>query len=134
PGGEKAARRAAGVRRWDWVGGVGCARLLFLQSASTGAGGLLVQLPTGSCKVAHGLPYLLLSAFAALAPAGRPALALLAVLYGISDEIHQSFVPGRFPDLWDLVADSAGALLGAWLAPWLAQRLAGRGGRTRAGR
>jgi len=122
------------VRRWAWVGVVAWALLLFWQSASTGAGGLLVHLPTGSDKVAHGLAYLVLGAFASLATGSRPAGALLAVLYGISDEIHQSFVPGRFPDLWDLVADSAGALLGAWLAPWLAQRLAGRGGRTRAGR
>ena len=45
----------------------------------------------------------------------RPKL----VSFGISDEIHQSFVPGRSPDLWDLVADSLGALLGAYLAPLL---------------
>lgn len=42
-----------------------------------------------------------------------------ALLYGISDEFHQSFVPGRHPDLWDVLADGLGA--GTALAarfPW----------------
>ncbi|MBU4129066.1 VanZ family protein, partial [bacterium] len=30
------------------------------------------------------------------------------ILYALSDEIHQFFVPGREFDLWDLVADSLG--------------------------
>ena len=33
-------------------------------------------------------------------------------VYGITDEIHQYFVPGRFADPWDLLADMVGALLG----------------------
>jgi VanZ family protein len=36
---------------------------------------------------------------------------LMVTIYGASDEFHQSFVPGRTPDLRDLVADSAGAAL-----------------------
>ncbi len=39
----------------------------------------------------------------------------LAVLYGISDEYHQSFVAGRFTEVRDLVADGIGAGLGAGL-------------------
>jgi VanZ family protein len=38
---------------------------------------------------------------------------LLATLYGVTDEVHQSFVPGRNPDWRDVVADGLGALLGA---------------------
>jgi len=36
---------------------------------------------------------------------------VLAGLYGLSDEWHQSFVPPRMPDVWDLVADIIGALI-----------------------
>jgi VanZ family protein len=42
---------------------------------------------------------------------------LLAVLYAVSDEWHQSFVPGRYPSLWDvLIFDNFGALIALWLA------------------
>jgi VanZ family protein len=34
--------------------------------------------------------------------------ALTVVLWGISDEIHQSFVPGRDASPWDVVADAVG--------------------------
>ena len=33
---------------------------------------------------------------------------LIAFLYGISDEIHQYFVPGREADVFDALADAAG--------------------------
>lgn len=35
---------------------------------------------------------------------------IIAVLYGISDEIHQIFVSNRFFDLADILTDSAGIL------------------------
>ncbi|RMF56395.1 MAG: VanZ family protein, partial [Calditrichaeota bacterium] len=37
---------------------------------------------------------------------------LLGSLYGVSDEFHQSFVPGRYTELSDFLADSAGVLFG----------------------
>ncbi len=37
---------------------------------------------------------------------------ILALLYGISDEFHQYFVPKRSCDLLDLFADAAGAAAG----------------------
>jgi VanZ family protein len=45
---------------------------------------------------------------------------LSAGFYGMTDEIHQYFVPGRSADPWDWLADMVGALLGvmayhAWL-------------------
>lgn len=36
---------------------------------------------------------------------------LIAVAYGASDEFHQSFVPGRDSDLFDVMADGGGASL-----------------------
>jgi VanZ family protein len=47
----------------------------------------------------------------------------LAVLYGLSDEWHQSFVPGRTPDIVDIVTDAFGAAVGLFLVWWLSQRL-----------
>jgi VanZ family protein len=42
---------------------------------------------------------------------------LLAVLYALTDEFHQSFVPGRHPSLFDaLFFDALGALIALWLA------------------
>lgn len=108
----------------SWLGVVAWSALLFWQSSSSGDGSLLEFLPPGSDKLAHALAYLVLGGLAASATGGWAAGALLAVLFGISDEIHQSYVPGRFPDLWDLVADAVGALAGAWLGlrlvrnPW----------------
>jgi Predicted integral membrane protein len=42
---------------------------------------------------------------------------LLALLYAVTDEYHQSFVPGRHPAASDvLVYDNLGALCSVWLA------------------
>ena len=40
---------------------------------------------------------------------------VIGMLYGISDEIHQHFVPGRMMDWMDAVADTCGIALGSWL-------------------
>lgn len=72
-------------------------------------------------KVMHFGAYFLLAAFLAHAifPAGlkrRFWLALvIASLYGVSDEIHQMFVPGRDASVLDWLADTAGAWMGAFL-------------------
>lgn len=62
---------------------------------------------------------------AAGAAAGRRAL-LLAVLastgYGVTDEIHQAFVPLREPDAWDLLADLLGSVAGASGWRWITGR------------
>jgi VanZ family protein len=42
---------------------------------------------------------------------------VFAVLYGLSDELHQSFVPGRDPDVFDLMVDGIGACMG--LTVWM---------------
>lgn len=42
---------------------------------------------------------------------------LMAVVFAATDELHQSFVPGRHPSVWDVVIfDNLGALISLWLA------------------
>lgn len=43
---------------------------------------------------------------------------LSAALYGVSDEIHQHFVPSRTADILDILADVAGSLCGALAGAW----------------
>jgi VanZ family protein len=72
-------------------------------------------------KLFHGIAYFVLSLLLAHAvyPGShkkRFALAfLIAALYGVSDEIHQAFVPGRDASGWDWLADAVGAWIGAFL-------------------
>ena len=42
-----------------------------------------------------------------------------ASLYGISDEIHQSFVPFRDAEVSDVIADTIGAFSGVYLYQFL---------------
>jgi VanZ family protein len=43
----------------------------------------------------------------------------IALLYAISDEWHQSFVPGRYPDAFDVAVDVIGATCGLLAARWV---------------
>jgi VanZ family protein len=49
---------------------------------------------------------------------GLAAIAL-ATLYGMTDEFHQLFVPGRSADRYDVLADCIGASIGSAIG-WLA--------------
>ena len=39
----------------------------------------------------------------------------IGVVYGITDEFHQRFVPGRYPEILDAVADAVGSILGVMI-------------------
>lgn len=52
------------------------------------------------------------------------AVVVICVLYGISDEIHQSFVEGRTASLFDVGVDAVGAVAGVYVAAFLLDRLA----------
>jgi VanZ family protein len=76
-------------------------------------------------KLAHFIEYfifllLAIRAFSNLPVAmGKAWIYILAVFLSIAfaagDEYHQSFVPGRNADIYDLVSDSSGIILGAML-------------------
>lgn len=78
-----------------------------------------------SDKAAHFVAYAALGASliralargrsAAMTPGRIGLAAALGAVYGLSDELHQRFVPDRSPELLDLAADAAGALAGALL-------------------
>ena len=56
------------------------------------------------------------------------ALALIVcVLYAISDEVHQMFVPGRGPGIKDVLIDSAGATVGIGVYMFVVKMLMIRG-------
>jgi VanZ family protein len=85
--------------------------LIFYLSAQSDPG---TDIGVVGAILAHAAEYALLGALWAwaLAPAlGRralPAAVAISLLYAISDEIHQSYVPGRDADPLDVVADAAG--------------------------
>jgi VanZ family protein len=51
------------------------------------------------------------------------ATIILASIYGALDEIHQIFVPGRFADILDWLANFAGTLFGVLLISYLIKKL-----------
>ena len=68
-------------------------------------------------KCAHFTAYAILSALLLRALrqhllAARSVAFVLAALYAVLDELHQSFVPSRTGSPWDVVIDIIGALLG----------------------
>lgn len=76
-------------------------------------------------KLYHFIEYailggLLARAFVNAKPSAVPShlvwfmAALLSILYGASDEWHQTFVPGRFATLADWVADVVGSIAGVF--------------------
>jgi VanZ family protein len=70
---------------------------------------------TLSDKIQHGLAYMALAAVGVAAFADRTArLSIAAGLFvlGMVLEALQRFVPGRYFDVWDMVANGAGVVLG----------------------
>lgn len=52
---------------------------------------------------------------------------IFSSLYGMSDEWHQSFVPGRMSDIADWAADTLGAILFLGLYGWYRLRSSSQG-------
>jgi len=115
------------MRGWKaWVPAVLYAGLIFAVSSIPAR-----SMPDGQFwdfdKVIHAAEYAVLAALVWWA-LGRTTeisarsrvlvAALIAGAYGVSDELHQSLVPGRFASSYDVLADVGGAVCAA-LALWL---------------
>lgn len=115
--------RVAAVMLWTscaaWAG------VIFWFSSKTGS-----QIPGGYSVIGHLGEYGVFGTllYGALRTSGlgrrRALVAAIAAAstYGITDEIHQHFVPGRTPDPLDWTTDTFGAAVGAALAQ-LAEQL-----------
>jgi len=125
-----------GLRRsrfaWYWAPTIGYCLLIFVLSSISR--GVHIPSPFGSDKVLHFVEYGVLGFLLARLIANARStfsrrfliglVVILAILYGISDEVHQAFVPGRNASPWDVLADGLGGVLGALL-------YVGTGGRTK---
>jgi VanZ family protein len=97
----------------------------------------------GFDKIAHFIAYAVLTVAAGLWISSvtwrrRPRLwfllvAAIAAAYGIIDEVHQFFVPGRNCNLWDWIADVVGSIAGAALIRAFCNRLPKAGSTGREG-
>jgi VanZ family protein len=79
---------------------------------------------SGQDKLLHALVFGILGFLVAgaLLPAAQQTrrhhilmVVVLVAAYGVLDEIHQHFVPGRMPEVFDVLADVSGGLMGVWL-------------------
>ncbi|MCI0706339.1 MAG: VanZ family protein [Ignavibacteriae bacterium] len=105
---------------------VWCASI-FVLSAIPGAAA--IRIPPGVDKIIHGIIYFVLCLLVWRAfyyQSGYPTLQkrallsafLFTVIYGGLDEFHQIYVPGRTPDIMDVVADGTAALLCVLVLMW----------------
>lgn len=119
--------RLQSSRVLPWVAVVGWMALIFIVSAQS-------TMPTWAPSfefrdilghfAAYGILALLVRCALASAGVGRASVWALAVvaLYALSDEFHQSFVPGRHTDPLDLAVDVIGAAAVLIVFRWIAVR------------
>lgn len=69
------------------------------------------------------LGFLLLISFRSIKRDGSLAVISVAFLYGFSDEVHQLFTPGRFFDVWDIIADCVGGVMGVFIGKYERDRM-----------
>ena len=109
----------------DWGPALLWAAAIFVASSRSS---VPLPMPNNLDKVAHAGAYTILGAALAWGAARTRMMPLLAVsigmFYGVTDEVHQLFVPGRHFDLMDWLADSVGVTLGVALFYPLFIRLA----------
>ncbi|RME02089.1 MAG: VanZ family protein [Deltaproteobacteria bacterium] len=104
-----------------WIPALSWCAMIFWASGQSDPG-IVPPIPFAD-KVLHFGAYALLGLLFAFAQAASwPQIAtpwiaiLLTALYGVGDEFHQAFVPGRDFDPFDMLADALGGSAGAWLS------------------
>ncbi len=104
-----------------WLLTIAYMGLIFFLSSQNSVN--LPRLITGMDKIVHVLAYIPMAFlfFLSINESGIKKYVFLAAflcasLYGITDEIHQSFTPGRDPSIGDVIADCLGALIGCLTA------------------
>lgn len=108
-----------GKQIWAWAPAIVWVAITFVVSHQP-----VVRIPFGAPDyVAHALNYSVLCVlliwgrtngdWRAITPWVLLSAVLIAIVLGIGDEIHQSFIPGRDTDVNDVIADGAGAALAA---------------------
>ncbi|MFT3870106.1 MAG: VanZ family protein [Nibricoccus sp.] len=117
----KSSHFLSGARDWFWP--LALATTVFMVSGRS-----QVSAPNivGIDKIAHFFVFGLLATLVARVPVvatwrglGLYWAVVLTACYGISDEFHQSFTPGRSVELADWLVDTAGAMLAVTLyARW----------------
>jgi VanZ family protein len=107
---------------------IGWMLLIFLLSSQSSLP--TIRLFSGTDLLAHAVFYGVLCVLLArsLAPPRvtiwKRALLLIILVtaYGITDEYHQLFVPGRNASMWDILADGLGGFLSALMLFWWGRR------------
>jgi VanZ family protein len=106
-----------------WLPVVVWAAVIFTLSSipdlGTGLGGwdLLLR------KLAHLAEYAILGALLLRAVGSELPAVAIGIGYAITDEVHQTFVPGRHGAAYDVLVDAAGVLLGVYVVSRLARRV-----------
>ena len=108
-----------------WAPALGWMAVIYRLSAVPGS-----DLPGRYSTLAHFVTYAILGGLLLLAfdrrhsPGEAVAIAvILASLYAVTDEYHQSFVPMRMPDVADWGVDTLGSWFGAWAALAISRNL-----------
>jgi VanZ family protein len=115
-----------------WLPAVLWAAVIFAGSSVPGS-----SIPGGYSVYGHLSEYAVLATLVMLAERRRGLLfaALVAIavcaVYGVTDELHQAFVPLRVPDPVDWMTDVAGACAGAAVFAGVSLLLARGRGKTR---
>jgi VanZ family protein len=118
--------RTSSLLRWAAV--VAWMALIFYLSAHSSLPRLSERFDIFQSIVGHLVEYAILALLLLWALRGNPSIGdglgvghaarwafVIAVTYGLTDEFHQHFVPGRHMDPFDLFTDATGAAAALWI-------------------